>query len=300
MFNLRQLNSFVVVAEQGSFTRAAKLLYMTQPAVSAQIKTLEERLEIQLLDRYDKNVLLTEAGELLLTEAKKMLTLYEEFLDAVDELKGIRRGRLIIGASTIPGEYVLPQLIGSFKKQFPKVEIALKIADTGRVVDLLMNRNIDLGIIGASVNTENLFLQPVLKDRLILIAAKGHPLAKKKKVAVNDILKTNFIMREPGSGTRMVIEQMLTDKHLELSDMQVIMELGSTRAVITAVAAGLGITMVSRIAADEALRLNIVKEIKVAGWEIERSLFLARNVTRYLSHTTGAFIKHLLNFEQKE
>lgn len=299
MINLRQLKAFVAIAEQGSFTKAAKILYMTQPAVSAQIKALEERLEIQLLERHDKNVLLTEAGELLLSEARKMLTLYEELLDAVNELKGVRRGRLIVGASTIPGEYLLPQLIGSFKRQFPKIEVILRIADTGRVVELLENRYIHLGIIGASVKTENLILEPVLNDELILIAAANHPLAKKKKVQLDDILKAAFILREPGSGTRMVIEEMLAHKHLCLGDMQLIMELGSTRAVITAVEAGLGISMVSRLAADEALQLQRIKELKVDGWHTKRSLYLAKNQNRYLSHAAEAFIEHIVNSEQK-
>lgn len=291
--------AFVAVAEQGSFTKAAKLLYMTQPAVSAQIKALEERLEIQLLERHDKNVLLTEAGELLLSESRKMLTLYEEFLDAVDELKGVRRGRLVIGASTIPGEYLLPQLIGSFKRQFPNIEVILKIADTSRVADLLMNRRIHLGIIGAFIKTENLILEPILKDELILIAAGNHPLAQKKNVLVDDVLKTAFILREPGSGTRMIIEQMLAQKQLSINDMQIIMELGSTRAVITAVEAGLGISIVSRLAADEALLLQRIKEINVDGWHTERRLYVARNVNRYMSHAAEAFISHLVNIKLK-
>lgn len=294
MINLRQLKAFVAVAEQGSFTKAAKLLYMTQPAVSAQIKALEERLEIQLLERHDKSIALTDAGKLLLIEAGKMLSLYEEFLDALDELKGVRRGRLVIGASTIPGEYLLPQYIGGFKSKYPDIEVVLKIADTGRVVDLLKNRSIHLGIIGAPVKEDNLALTPVAKDELILIAATNHPLAKGKKVQVDGILKTAFVLREPGSGTRMVIERMLAQKGMELSNLQVIMELGSTRAVITAVEAGLGISMVSRLAAKESLQLQKIKEIKVDGWNTERSLYLARNETIYLSHATQAFINYLL------
>ncbi|MFZ5640784.1 MAG: selenium metabolism-associated LysR family transcriptional regulator [Bacillota bacterium] len=299
MFSLRQLKAFVAVAEEGSFTRAAKILYMTQPAISAQIKVLEDRLEIQLFDRHDKNILLTDAGELLLSEAKKMLNIYDEFLDALGELKGIRRGRLVIGASTIPGEYLLPQLIGSFKKQFPGVEVALKIADTDRVVELIKSRSIHLGIIGASVTTENIVLSPLLKDELILIAAVDHPLVKKKKVHVDEILKTPFVLREPGSGTRMVLEQMLNRNTLGFDDLKIIMELGSTRAVITAVEAGLGISVVSRLAADEALRLERIREVEVDGWQVMRNLYLARNETGYLSHAAQAFIDHLLNNAQK-
>lgn len=294
MINLRQLKAFVAVAEQGSFTKAAKILYMTQPAVSAQIKALEERLEIQLLERHDKIITLTEAGELLLTEAGKMLTLYDEFLDAINELKGVRRGRLIIGASTIPGEYLLPQVIGGFKKQYPEVEVVLKISDTGRVVEQLTNRSINLGIIGASVKADNLNLSPVLKDELILIAAVNHPLAKKKNVQAADILKNAFILREPGSGTRMVIDRMLSQNGMGLQDLQVEMELGSTRAVITAVEAGLGISVVSRLAANESLLLKRIKEINAPGWNIERSLFLVRNDTMYMSHATQAFINFLV------
>jgi len=299
MFNLRQLKAFVTVAEQGSFTRAAKLLYMTQPAVSAQIKALEERLEIQLLERHDKNVILTDAGEMLLTEARKMLSLYEAFMDAVDELKGVRRGKLVIGASTIPGEYILPRVIGSFKKEYPHIEVMLKISDTGKVADQLLDRGIDIGIIGAAIKNDNLDLAPFITDELILVAATEHPLAKKKKVTTDDILKSDFILREPGSGTRMVIETVLAPKNVRPSDLRVIMELGSTRAVITAVEAGLGASLVSRLAAQEALRLQRIKEIKADGWRIERSLYLALNKTRYRSYAAEAFISHLLNYEKK-
>jgi DNA-binding transcriptional LysR family regulator len=299
VFSLRQLKAFVAVAEEGSFTRAAKILYMTQPAVSAQIKVLEDRLEIQLFDRQDKNIILTDAGELLLSKAKNILNVYDGLLDALGELKGIRQGRLVIGASTIPGEYLLPQLIGSFKKEFPGVEVVLKIADTGRVVEMIKSRSIHLGIIGASIVTDNIKLTPVSEDELIMIAAADHPLAKRNKVHGDEIIKTPFILREPGSGTRMVLEQMLKRNLMSFDDLKIIMELGSTRAVITAVEAGLGISMVSRLAVDEALRLNRIREIKVDGWQVMRSLYLVRNDTGYVSHAAQAFIEHLLNNAQE-
>jgi len=163
----------------------------------------------------------------------------------------------------------------------------------------LLDRGIDIGIIGAAIKNDNLDLAPFITDELILVAATEHPLAKKKKVTTDDILKSDFILREPGSGTRMVIETVLAPKNVRPSDLRVIMELGSTRAVITAVEAGLGASLVSRLAAQEALRLQRIKEIKADGWRIERSLYLALNKTRYRSYAAEAFISHLLNYEKK-
>ncbi|MDT3699744.1 MAG: selenium metabolism-associated LysR family transcriptional regulator [Thermincola sp.] len=292
MFSLRQLKAFVTVAENKSFTKAAKTLYMTQPAVSAQIKALEERLEICLLERNDKNIVLTEAGEIFYQEAQKIISLYLGFMEALDELKGVRKGKLCLAASTIPGEYVLPNLLGDFNKLCPGVELTLRIADTGQVAEQLLNRTADIGMIGAMIKNEALHLEEFKRDELIVIAS----ISDKKMpdiITLGDLARTNLLLREADSGTRMFFLEELKKQGVDIRKLKVGMEFGSTRAIITAVQSGLGVSVVSRLACQDALELGKIRKIKLAGFRLERPLFLAWNKNKYQSHAVKAFLKYL-------
>lgn len=292
MLNFRQLKSFLVVAEKKSFTKAAKELFMTQPAISAQIKTLEEFLDIQLIERLDKKVILTEAGETFIKETRKIITIYEEATMALQEIKGVQKGKLIIGASTIPGEYILPRYIGAFKKDYPKIDIALKISDTGAVVETLKERKIDIGVIGAKVKDKDIVFREFLSDELIVIAHPTNPLVG-KEVSLSEIIASPMILRETSSGTRMVIIRHLQGKNIAESDLNIVMELGSTRAVITAIEANLGISLVSKWAAEEALSLKKITQLHVPDMEIKRSLYIVTHRTKYARHAAKRFMEFL-------
>lgn len=295
--NIKQLESFILVAEKKNFTRAAKQLFMTQPAISFQIKSLEEQLGIQLFERLDKAVGLTDAGRMILPEAKKIQASYEKIRDSISELKGLKRGHLIIGASTIPGEYLMPHIIGKFKNLHPQIDVVLHIASTSKVVEMLLNREIHLGTIGAPVKNQSITSSPLTEDQLILITSPQHPLASKESVAAEELTQHSFIMREKGSGTRMIIENRLQKKGIAPESLRLAMELGSTRAIITAVEAGLGISLVSRWAADEALKLGLLKEIRVEDMEFTRSLYLITNKLKYRGTATEVFLGFLHYFE---
>ncbi|WP_418790051.1 selenium metabolism-associated LysR family transcriptional regulator [Phosphitispora sp. TUW77] len=293
MFSLRQLKAFVLIVENKSFTKAAKKLYMTQPAISAQIKALEERMEVQLLERTDKSIILTEAGQLFYEEAGKILLLYEGFMEAINELKGVRRGRLLLSASTIPGEYIMPMLMGEFSREYPGIELSLKIADTGVVIQQLIDRDIDIGIIGAPVKHNNISMRELVKDELILISPvmEEH---RNLELTLDELVASDLILREQGSGTRMIFHEKLEANGVDTEELQVVMELGSTRAIITAVESGLGLSVVSRISALDALRLGKVKEVKVRDiGNMKRSLYLAWNQNRYLSYSAKAFLNYI-------
>lgn len=292
MFSLRQLKAFITVAENKSFTKAAKLLYMTQPAISAQIKALEERLEVSLMERNDKNMVLTEAGQIFFQEAQKIISLYDVFMGSLDELKGVRKGKIFLAASTIPGEYVLPCLVGGFNKIYPGVELSLKIADTGIVAEQLMKRTADIGMIGARVKNDALHLEEFMKDELIVI---GQPqeVDPVKQMSLKELAASNLVLRESESGTRMVLFEQLKKSGIDTHKLRVIMELGSTRAVITAVQNGLGLSVVSRLAAGDALELGKIREISVPGIDLQRSLYLAWNDNKYQSHAVKAFLGYL-------
>ncbi|NLL18676.1 MAG: LysR family transcriptional regulator [Clostridia bacterium] len=300
MLNFRQLSIFVAVAELGSFTKAAKHLFMTQPAISWQIKSLETELGLTLLERGDRNVSLTEAGKLFYTEAKRLNNLYERLMADIEEYKGLGKGNLKMGASTIPGEYLLPNYIGRFKQLYPEVNISLSIGDTRRIVEKLLMDSIQLGIIGAKLEETKLDFFPFKEDHLILIAAPDHPWGKKDAIGLTDLFPASYVLREEGSGTRMVIEQELAKQDFSLNDFDVVMELGSTRAVITAVAAGLGVSWVSHWAVQEALSLGTVRQVKVEGLEMKRTIYLAIRRNRTLSPLAKAFADYLLQGNSKE
>lgn len=300
MLDYKQLLAFVKVVENGSFTKAAKSLYMTQPAISWQIKSLEEDLNLQLLERKERFVQLTEAGKLFYLHARRLVRQYEHMLEEMEQFKGLERGRLILGASTIPGEYLLPAFIGSFKKGLPGVEICLQISDTGSIVEMLLGDELHLGIIGAKVKESKLELIPFMRDELILIAEPGHALASKDNVTLADIKDQPLVVREATSGTRMVICEKLKEAGMNLEELEITMELGSTRAVITAVEAGLGLSWVSRWAVKEALSLGSVVEIPLEDFSVERDLYLAYNNRRTLSPLALAFKEFLLDREKQQ
>lgn len=293
--NLKQLESFVLVAQEKNFTKAAKILFMTQPAISFQIKSLEEHLGAPLFVRLDKTVELTEVGEILYPEAKKILASHERVIEAVAELQGIKKGKLLLGASTIPGEYIMPGIIGRFKAQYPEVDVVLKIRSTAEVVDMLQERQINLGVVGAMVKHSNVNCSVLAEDELILVANAQHPLTKLELVNLKDITRYKFILRERGSGTRMVVEEKLLAEGIQPDELQVAMDLGTTRSIITAVETGLGISFVSRWAAQASLQLGTLKEIPIHNFELRRSLYLITNQLRYKGYTTQAFLDFLEN-----
>ncbi|BAF59529.1 MAG: LysR family transcriptional regulator [Syntrophothermus sp.] len=275
--NLKQLEAFLLVAELQSFTKAARQLYMSQPAVSFQIKALEEDLQVALFQRGDKKVILTEAGRLLYPEAKQMLKHYQKIKVGLDDLRDLKKGHLVVGASTIPGEYLLPLLIGKFKEKYPGIKITLKVSGSGQVGQWVREREIDLGITGAFIEGESLECRPWIDDQLVLIVNPSHRWASLGAVQASELKNEPMIMREHDSGTRRTIEKKLKECNLSLEKIPQGMELGSTRAVITAVEAGLGVSIVSRYAAREALELGRVKEVQVTGLNMNRSLYQVRH-----------------------
>jgi len=292
MLSLRQLKAFVTVAETRSFTKAAKILYLTQPAVSAQLKALEDRLGVQLMERNDKTIMMTEAGQLLYEESQKILSLYDGLKEAIDELRGVRRGKLLLAASNIPGEYILPKLIGDFSRIYPGVETVLKISDTGMVAEELLKKTVDIGIIGAAVKSETLHLQEFISDELIIVSAP-YDGDRDKEISLTELVESDFILRELESGTRMFFYNRLKELGIEPRKLNIVMELGSTRAIITAVESGLGISIVSRLAAQDALSLGKIREIKLKNATFHRCLYLAWNKNKYQSYTSRAFIKFI-------
>lgn len=291
--NLKQLEVFLWVAELKGFTRAAKRLYMSQPAVSFQIQSLEEFLGVKLFWRNEKHVILTEAGQLLFEQAKQIVAHFYKIKSVVNDLKELKTGSLTIGASTIPGEYILPKLIGNFRRQFPGIQINVRIAGSAQVEKWLLNREIDLGFCGTLVSGKGIECLPFLTDHLILIVPVDHSWAAYGEIKISDLIKEKFILREGGSGTRKTFEASLARSNISKEQLSIVMQMGSTRAVITAVEAGLGISVVSFLAAREPLLLGLIKEIRVHNLDLSRKLYVIRDqswMNNFAAETFHSFI----------
>ncbi len=259
----RRLQVFHTVARLLSFTKAAETLHMTQPAVTFQVRQLEEYFNTRLFDRTHNRISLTEAGEVVYGFADKIFDLYAEMENAVREMTGEISGSLTIGASTTIAEYMLPALLGDFRSQYPDVTIHLKVSNTEGIVSMVENNTIDLGVVEAPVGNKNLVVDKCRDDRLVAIVPPNHELASRKKVTMEELLKYPFICREEGSGTREVITNYICKTDECRQTMQVAMELGSPEAVKGAVEAGMGISVVSNATIQKELRLGTLVAIQL-------------------------------------
>jgi len=257
----RRLQVFHTVARLLSFTKAAESLHMTQPAVTFQVRQLEEQFNTRLFDRTHNRISLTEAGELVFQYADRIFDLYAKMDNEVRELTGEVSGVLILGASTTIAEYMLPSLLGDFKAEYPDVTVQLKVANSDGIVSMVENNVIDLGVVEAPVANRNLAVEECRMDQLVLIVPPSHPLAAERKVDAKQILPYPFICREEGSGTREVVGDFLNKGGINPNDVNFIMELGSPEAIKGAVEAGMGVSILSRATLQKELLLGTLKAI---------------------------------------
>ena len=259
----RRLQVFHTVARLLSFTKAAEHLHMTQPAVTFQVRQLEEHFNTRLFDRTHNRISLTVAGERVYQYADRIFTLYGEMENSVRELTGEVSGVLLIGASTTIAEYMLPALLGDFKAKYPDVNIRLQVANTDHIVSMVENNSIDLGVVEAPVSNKNLVVENCRMDQMVLIVPRGHALAHESSVPMSRILDYPYICREEGSGTREVMLEHLNAGGIESCNLNIVMELGSPEAVKGAVEAGMGISIISRATIAKELALKTLVAIKI-------------------------------------
>jgi DNA-binding transcriptional LysR family regulator len=252
----RRLQVFYSVAKHLSFTKAAEALHMTQPAVTFQVRQLEEQFNTRLFDRTHNRINLTEAGERVYHHAKQIFELYSRMESEVRELTGEVSGVVIVGASTTVAEYMLPSLLGAFKRKFPDVIIRLQVSNTEGIVACVEHNAIDLGVVEGPVSNKSLVVEICRIDRLVAVLPKDHALAGSANLPVADVLKHPFIAREEGSGTREVTFDYLRGAGLDPAHLTVVMELGSPESIKGAIEAGMGISILSRSTIDKELQLG--------------------------------------------
>lgn len=257
----RRLKVFHAVAKLLSFTKAAEALHMTQPAVTFQVRQLEEYFNTRLFDRTHNKVNLTPAGSKVYEFADRIFDLYDEMENSVRELTGEISGALTIGASTTIAEYMLPTLLGKFKANYPDINIRLKVSNTEGIVSMVEHNVIDLGVVEASVSNKNLIVEVCHDDQLVVVTPPDHQLADQQSVKPQELKAFPFICREEGSGTREVIIDYLNEASINQSDMNFCLELGSPEALKGAVEAGMGISILSRSTIAKELKLGSLEAV---------------------------------------
>nr|WP_154983144.1 selenium metabolism-associated LysR family transcriptional regulator [Paenibacillus xylanexedens] len=298
--NFHQLHIFYTVAEKGSFSAAAQALHMTQPAVTMQIQSLEDYFGTKLLHRSTKKIELSEAGRTLLPHAKRSVELVRQTDEAMSAFTQKLQGRLQLGASLTIGEYVLPRMLGPFAKQYPDISIVMKVMNTTQIMDEILKHQLNFGLIEAPVNHPDMIVEPVMQDELKLIVPAGHDLAGRGKVNLEEVMNYPFVLREEGSGTRQVMEGQLQKKKIDPSDMNVVMELGSTGAVKSAVEAGVGITMLSPSSVQHELALGLVHFVDIRGLEFKRQFYAIHLKSSLLPLSAVAFLGYLRQQELEQ
>ena len=286
----RQLAAFCAVVERKSFSEAAERLGVTQPAVSQQIRSLEERVGQQLLDRSGRRVEPTEAGNRLYRSAQRLLALERQLLEEVaGNAEGPLRGQLAIGASTGPGGTVVPVLLCEFAEANPEVTIDLTISDTQTIVDRVARRELELGIVGATPRNRSVAYEPFFRDEVVLVCPPDHDFAG-TTVSLDDLRGERLIAMQEGAGVRQVIDDELREKGMRLRDLDVRLELGLQESVKSAVEAGHGVTFISRTAVEPELTRGTLAVAQVRGLEPSREISLVRAAGRVATRVADAFV----------
>jgi DNA-binding transcriptional LysR family regulator len=286
----RQLAAFCAVVERRSFSQAAERLGVTQPAVSLQVRSLEKRLGTQLLDRSGRRVEPTEAGWRLYRGAQKLLALEDQLVaDVASSTEGALAGDLVLGASTGPAAIVVPVLLGEFQRENPDVRVFLTVSDTHTVVERVADRELELGIVGASRRHRGVRFEPFFADQVILACPPGHRFAG-RTVTLDELRDETLILMQEGAGVRQIVEDALRRQGVRLRDLDVRLELGLQESVRRAVEAGFGVTFISRTAVESELADGRLAEARVDGLDATREISLASAAGRARTRVADAFV----------
>ena len=286
----RQLAAFCAVVERKSFSQAAERLGVTQPAVSLQIRSLEQRLGRQLLDRSGRRVEPTEAGLRLYASAQRLLQAEEQMLEELEaDDEGVVTGSLELGASTGPGGTVVPVLLCEFQERHPDVHVRLSVSDTQTLVAQVADRELELGIVGAGRRHRGVTFEPFFRDEVVLVVPPAHAFAG-KTVTLEQLRGEPLIVMQDGAGVRQVIEDELRKGGTRLRDLDVRLELGLQESVRSAVLAGHGITFISRLAIESDVAAGLLATARVRGLDPVREIFLARATGRSETRAARAFL----------
>lgn len=281
---------FMKVAELQSFSKSAKKLHMTQPAVSQHVHALEQRMGTKLLDRTSKYVRLNRAGEIVYHHGRQILDTYARMQNLVDELVFEGKGEVSIGASYTFGEYILPQLIASLRHQYPLITPRITIANTHKIAEMIDSQVLDLGIVEGHFKHESLLVEHLAKDKMYVVVSGQHRFANKGQIKLSDLQDETWILREHGSGTREAADYMFTNYSFLPKD---IMEFGSTQIIKESVEAGIGISLLSHWSVSKELALGTLKLLMISGEPIIRDFLIVRKDTEFHTKASELFLQIL-------
>ena len=291
--DLHRLEVFCKVYENKSFSRGGMACLLSQPTVSEHIRYLETFLDVQLFDRLGRQVMPTRAGEILYEYARRMLNLRQEATRTLELYRGKMSGELELGGSTIPGQYILPSLIGKFKQSFADIKIKLVIADTMHITNMVLEGSLELGVVGARIKNNNLDYDRLFDDDLVLAISPRHGWAERSSINLDELADAPFIMREQGSGTRMMMLRILEEAGFDPQRLNVVAEMGSTDAIRQAIKAEVGVSILSRRAIADDLNFQQVIEIPIKKFFFPRHFYLVTHRKRSRSPIGQAFVDFL-------
>ncbi|MGB5750362.1 MAG: selenium metabolism-associated LysR family transcriptional regulator [Desulfobacterales bacterium] len=294
-FSFRELEIFSKVVELESFSKAAEAVYLVQASVSERIASLEKKTGIRLLDRLGRKVVPTAAGELLYKHAILFLEMKETAQLEIERFMGLKQGKISMGGSTIPGEYILPDFIGRFNQQHPHLEVKLSIADSSEIENRVLEGQLEMGVIGTKSQHASLLCRQLWKDELVLAVPVQHPWARRKTVSLQELLEAPFILREEGSGTLKILDAYLRKSGKDGTNaLKVSARFGSSTAVKEGIKAGLGLSILSARAIETEVNAGLLKALKIKELLMSRSFFLIRNKLRIASPACQAMLDFLI------
>lgn len=302
-FTLEQLRSLKALATEKSFTKAAKILYLSQPSLSKQIQRLEKNLNISLINRENNKISLTENGKIFLEYSERILTLCEESCRALIDLKNGDRGNLTVGASQTIGTYLMPKILALFTKNYSQINLKVQVNSTKLIAKSVLSKEIDIGIVSGDLPDElksKLTITNFVKDELSLIVPKSHPFAKKKKINKNDLYNLNFIILNSNSTIIRFIDNILKQNGIETKNLKIVMELNSIEGIKNAVKLGLGAAFISSTAIEKEVELETIQILEIENIKITRILSIISNPECYKSKAFQLFLNELNSLKTDE
>ena len=301
-FTLQQLRILKAIATEKNFTKAAKILYISQPSLSKQIITLEKNLNTLLVNRERNRISLTESGMLFLQYSERILSLCEESCRALIDLKKGERGNLTVGASQTIGTYLMPRILALFAQTYPQINLKVKVNSTRIIAKNIINRNVDIAVVGGEFSDDlrkNLTIYPFVLDELNLIISKSHPFAKKKIIQKEDLYCLKFITLNSNSTIKKFIDKILIQNQIQTKKLETILQLNSIEGIKTAVSLGLGAAFVSSSAIEKEIKLKTIQIIQIENIMINRKLSIISNPEHYKSEAFKFFSNELLSLRNK-
>jgi DNA-binding transcriptional LysR family regulator len=290
--DIHQLRVFTSVFKNRSFSKASEALHLTQPTISNHIKALEDEFACKLFDRMGRTIIPTKEAEVLYGKSIEIIEKADALKEALGQLKKETTGKLVIGASTIPGVYLMPRIMTEFQKKYPAISFQILIADSGGIIDSISKHELLLGIVGAKLGNDQIDYVPFVEDELIVVSA---PLkTEKSSMTLRELVALPMVFREEGSGTRKEVEKFLASEGISLENIKIAGIFGSTDAVKQAVKAGLGVSILSKFSVADELEHKLLEEIKLTDIHMKRNFYIVTHKKRTLPRLYDIFLKHVL------